>query len=1048
MKRLSITLLGLFLLVGCRDSQTGSSPDELSGTDAGGVSLPDARIVSSPVGDAGTNPDIPSPTLNQVSPNYGPETGGTRVTLRGTSFVEPAEVFFQGIPATNVVVLDQVSIAATTPAGVIGPADVRVITPGGVADLPRGFRYHLELRIDSISPQRLPEEGGVPVTITGKGFDDLTVVLLDRKVLRGTTVVDSETITGYAPALAPGRPEIHVFNADAEVSRSDLAFVYATPKIESIAPGFAPVSLESVQGLTGEGFQLAENIKFGSLEGIGLEISGDEATRVDVTAPGQVMPGAYDVVVENSDASDTLASGFIVFDPNATSAEIIGVVPSRVEADSETTVTIIGHNMPTIPSRVQIGGQSATVVSTNSSNEIAVLLPTGLSIGEHDVDIFTFGSTLSASRAINVFDPVVLTGVSPQQGPASGGTIVTITGSGFTQDVIVRIADVPLTDLAITPTQITGKTVAGAHGLHDVVVSNADSKGTLEDSFKFIEEFAIIRLKPDEGSIAGNTYVTALGRGFDSKADDVSITFDGEDVESLTVENGSIVSFRTKPADTGAVDVDVVMPKGLFTFKSGFNYYDPRIVTGGAWGGPIDGSVNVGVLDIGSGRPLAGFVVQLGVDNDVRYTGVTDENGLVTISAPEIAGEYTVTAGREEYEFVTYMELNARNVTMLTSAYPSSPSPDDPVPPCPTGGPGPVVRGKIYRFKSSLDQTTRPGWRPVARITYTQPSVFQTNPPMPASQVDYVFEDGGEYEITPARVGTIAVYAILGDYNEETQEFVPRRMGIARQVPSAAGVVTDNINIPLDIELTKEVEIRLDNPPAQLPGPTTVSVAPYLNLGSEGVIAFPGSEVLGETTVVLNGLPDLAGAKFFYLAGSYTTRPDGTSGAPLSETLHESGDETAAGIDVGPFVDMPQDVSPKPNQLAVDGKFSWIQPGAVPNLTRLYSVDVTSVSACCCVDGNMNGTCEADEPQMCGGAPVQFVRWSVFGPGGLQSYEMPPNPLGVQAYDSPGTYFWVVEQAIAPRFNYNEFIYNQYSRFFWKSWSLWYSQFVSKESTD
>lgn len=1034
-------------MTGCRDSLTGSSPAESGENDAGSLSLPDARVVTS-LPDAGTNPDIPNPTLTQVSPNYGPETGGTRVTLRGTSFVEPAEVYFQGVPATNVVVLDQVSIAATTPAGVIGPADVRVVTPGGVADLPRGFRYHLELRIDAISPQRLPDEGGVPVTITGKGFDDLTVVLLDRKVLRGTTVVDSETITGFAPALTAGRPEIHVYNADAEVSRSDLAFVYATPTIEAIAPGFSPIGLESIQAISGEGFELAESVEFGSLEGLGLEISGEGATRVDITAPSQSSVGVYDVVLRNADASDTLSSGLVVFDPSSTAVEIVGVVPRRVEAQSEALVTIVGHNLPAIPSRVEIGGQLASVVSSNSGNEIAVLLPVGIGAGDHDVNVFTTGSTVSAPQALRVFEPVVVTNVSPQQGPASGGTNVTITGSGFTQNVVVRIADVPLTDLVITPTQITGKTVAGAHGLHDVVVTNTDSKGILEKSFKFIEDFAIIRVKPDEGSIAGNTYVTVLGRGFDSKVDDVSVTFDGEDVESLAVENGSIVSFRTKPADTGAVDVDVVMPKGLFTFKSGFNYYDPRIITGGAWGGPIEGSVNVGVLDISSGRPLPGFVVQLGVDSDVRYTGVTDENGLVTISAPEISGEYTVTAGREEYEFVTYMELNAKNVTMLTSAYPSSPSPDDPVPPCPTGGPGPVVRGKIYRFKSSLDQVTRPGWRPVARITYTQPSVFQGNPPMPATQVDYVFEDGGEYEITPARVGTIAVYAILGDYNEETQEFLPRRMGIARQVPSAAGVVTDDINIALDIELTKEVEIRLDNPPAQLPGPTTVSVAPYLNLGSEGVIAFPGTEVVGETTVVLNGLPDLAGAKFFYLAGSYTTRPDGTSGAPLSETLHESGDETAEGIDVGPFVDMPQDVSPKPNQLAVDGRFSWTQPGAIPNLTRLYSVDVTSVSGCCCVDGNMNGTCEEDEPQMCGGAPVQFIRWSVFGPGGLQSYEMPPNPLGVQAYDSPGTYFWVVEQAIAPRFNYNEFIYNQFSRFFWKSWSLWFSQFVSKESTD
>jgi hypothetical protein len=1043
MKRLLTLSFGILLLVGCRNAGLGDV-DDSSSPDAGPPNLPDARIFQ-PRPDVGPGSEHPQPTLTQLSPNYGPETGGTRVILRGTSFVEPAEVFFQGVAAENVVVLDAVSIAATTPAGVIGPADVRVITPGGIADLPRGFRYHLELRIDSVAPARIPEEGGVELTIKGKGFDDLTVVLIDQRTLRGTTIVDAETITGYVPALKPGRPEIHVYNTEAQVQRSDLLFVYATPEITAVAPGYGPIGQVSTQAISGEGFEGTETVEFDAIEGDGLELSGND--RIEINTPVLNAVGAKDIRVANGDAETTLAGGYIVFDPAAMDTRILGVVPNRASNESQEMLTIVGHGL-SVTAQVLIGGRAATVLAAPSSNELQVLLPTGLPVGPADIDFVTGSATTSLAAAIRLYAPIVVSSITPEQGPATGGTQVTITGSGFIAGVDVRIADVSLSDVVISDTQITGKTVAGAHGAQDVVVRSPDSFGVLEDGFSFVEDFAIIRVNPDEGSIAGNTYVTILGRGFDQDASSISVTFDGESVDALTVESGSILSLRTKPYETGFVDVDVVMPSGLFTFKSGFNYYDPRIITGGVWGGPINGSVNVGVLNISTGAPVPGFVVQLGVDSDIRYTGITDENGLVTISAPEIAGEYTVTGGREEFEFVTYMELNARNVTMLTSTYPKSPAPEDPVPPCPVGSPPPVISGKLYRFKSSLDEVTRPGWRPVAQVTYTQRNVFTPNPPRPATQVDYVFEDGGTYSITPARVGTVAVYAILGDYNEETQEFVPRRMGIARQVPSAAGTLTDNINIALDIELNKQVEIRLDNPPAQLPGPTTSSVQPFLNLASEGVIAFPGTQVLGASTVVLEGLPNLAGARFFYLAGSYTTRPDGSTGAPLSETLHESGEDTEFGIDVGPFVDMPQDVSPKPQQVAVDGVFSWTQPGAIPNLTRLYSVDVTSVSACCCVDENMNGTCEELEPQMCGGAPVQFVRWTVYGPGGLQSYQMPSNPVGVKAFDTPKSYFWVIEQAIAPRFNYNEFIYNQFSRYFWKSWSIWYSQFVTKESTD
>lgn len=42
----------------------------------------------------------------------------------------------------------------------------------------------------------------------------------------------------------------------------------------------------------------------------------------------------------------------------------------------------------------------------------------------------------------------------------------------------------------------------------------------------------------------------------------------------------------------------------------------------------------------------------------------------------------------------------------------------------------------------------------------------------------------------------------------------------------------------------------------------------------------------------------------------------------------------------------------------------------------------------------------------------------------------------------------MTQQAIAPRFNYSEWVMNQFSPFFWKSWALSFDQFLSKEETD
>src|SRR5262245_45413336 len=99
----------LALATACRDETPG-------GLDSGPGSpaLPDAHVVAR--FDAGPQaPELPRPTLNNVSPPSGPESGGTRVTLRGTNFLEvdsataSVQVFFGATAAAHVVVLDELS---------------------------------------------------------------------------------------------------------------------------------------------------------------------------------------------------------------------------------------------------------------------------------------------------------------------------------------------------------------------------------------------------------------------------------------------------------------------------------------------------------------------------------------------------------------------------------------------------------------------------------------------------------------------------------------------------------------------------------------------------------------------------------------------------------------------------------------------------------------------------------------------------------------------------------------------------------------------------
>jgi len=84
---------------------------------------------------------LPAPTVLSVTPNTGPEAGGTSVTITGTDFDGATSVTFGGVPATSVTYVSPTEITAVTPAGV-GAVDVVVAKSVDVfGTLAGGFNY-------------------------------------------------------------------------------------------------------------------------------------------------------------------------------------------------------------------------------------------------------------------------------------------------------------------------------------------------------------------------------------------------------------------------------------------------------------------------------------------------------------------------------------------------------------------------------------------------------------------------------------------------------------------------------------------------------------------------------------------------------------------------------------------------------------------------------------------------------------------------------------------------------------------------------------------
>ncbi len=72
-----------------------------------------------------------APTVTSVDPASGPTAGGNTITITGTKFTGATGVTIGGNAATSVVVVNDTTITAVTPAGSAGTASVLVTTPAG-----------------------------------------------------------------------------------------------------------------------------------------------------------------------------------------------------------------------------------------------------------------------------------------------------------------------------------------------------------------------------------------------------------------------------------------------------------------------------------------------------------------------------------------------------------------------------------------------------------------------------------------------------------------------------------------------------------------------------------------------------------------------------------------------------------------------------------------------------------------------------------------------------------------------------------------------------
>ena len=280
---------------------------------------------------------------------------------------------------------------------------------------------------------------------------------------------------------------------------------------------------------------------------------------------------------------------------------VSGISPATEQTGGPTNVTITGTDFAP-GATVNFGANAATNVIVTSPNQLNATAPSGC--GTVDVTVTTPDGT-SATSTADQFTYLLacggggatLTSISPTSGPAAGGTVVTVNGTGFVSGVTaINFASNPGTGVSCarsTQCQVTSPAGAG-NVIVTATVGGVPVTGSATYSY-IAATPTLTSISPTSGPAGGGTAVTLNGTGFVSGSTTVNF---GPNLATNVSCPSSTLCQATSPAGVGNVTVTVNVSGQAATGSATFTYI-PSLTSISPSSGTQRGGTSVTVIGTG-----------------------------------------------------------------------------------------------------------------------------------------------------------------------------------------------------------------------------------------------------------------------------------------------------------------------------------------------------------------------------------------------------------------------------------------------------------------
>jgi hypothetical protein len=344
------------------------------------------------------------------------------------------------------------------------------------------------------------------------------------------------------------------------------------------------------------------------------------------------------------------------------------VTPNSVPTAGGTVLAVSGSNFQSGAS-VNLGGTNCTAVTYISASQLNVMAPAHAARTVNLAVTNPDGTSATISGAITYSASATVSSVSPSSGPTSGGTAVSIFGTGFQSGAVVSFGAVLATSVSvISSTQIEAIAPASQAGTVNVAVQ-VPSAGTasLNSAFTFFPSASaptITSVSPVAG--AAGTVVTISGTNFVSGA---IVNFGSTAATSVTVLNATQIN-ATAPNGTAGTkaNITVINPNGLSVSLAGGFFFGQGLLTGMT---PAHFSVPAGwtlvqAVDFENGTPGSGATLaNMSVVSNFGHTGTHAVRGSYTQGDSTVAWHSADLSGSRD-TYISFWEYDDSTGTLQT----------------------------------------------------------------------------------------------------------------------------------------------------------------------------------------------------------------------------------------------------------------------------------------------------------------------------------------------------------------------------------------------